>query len=87
MLFFMFLKFCRRFPKRVYVSLPDTETRAALLRRLLERHGAPLATSELIRLAHLTDGYSGSDLTALAKDAALGPIRGMIFFETINIFL
>ncbi|XP_077296769.1 spastin isoform X12 [Arctopsyche grandis] len=65
----------RRFPKRVYVSLPDTETRAALLRRLLERHGAPLATSELLRLSHLTDGYSGSDLTALAKDAALGPIR------------
>jgi len=24
----------------------------------------------------LTDGYSSSDLTSLAKDAALGPIRG-----------
>lgn len=24
-----------------------------------------------------TEGYSGSDLTALAKDAALGPIRGL----------
>ena len=23
-----------------------------------------------------TEGYSGSDLTALARDAALGPIRG-----------
>lgn len=25
----------------------------------------------------LTEGYSGSDLTSLAKDAALGPIRGV----------
>ena len=26
----------------------------------------------------LTDSYSGSDLTSLAKDAALGPIRGKL---------
>lgn len=66
----------RRFPKRVYVSLPDAPTRAQLLRRLLQRGGGPgLADDELRRLAALTDGYSGSDLTALAKDAALGPIR------------
>ena len=25
----------------------------------------------------LAEGYSGSDLNALAKDAALGPIRGI----------
>jgi len=27
-------------------------------------------------LDRLTEGYSSSDLTSLAKDAALGPIRG-----------
>ncbi|XP_054725231.1 spastin isoform X2 [Anastrepha obliqua] len=65
----------RRFTKRVYVSLPDLETRELLLSRLLEKQGSPLGTEALRRLAKLTDGYSGSDLTALAKDAALEPIR------------
>ncbi|XP_075157040.1 spastin isoform X2 [Haematobia irritans] len=65
----------RRFTKRVYVSLPDIETRELLLRRLLQKQGSPLDTDALKRLAKLTEGYSGSDLTALAKDAALEPIR------------
>ncbi|XP_028165915.1 spastin isoform X2 [Ostrinia furnacalis] len=67
----------RRFPKRVYVSLPDLRTRDSLLRRVLARGAAAssLSDDELARLAALTDGYSGSDLTALCRDAALGPIR------------
>ncbi|XP_056632570.1 spastin isoform X2 [Diorhabda sublineata] len=65
----------RRFPKRVYVSLPNLDTRAKLLKKLLAKQGCTLTQQELKRLATLTDGYSGSDLTALAKDAALGPIR------------
>lgn len=65
----------RRFTKRVYVALPDLETRELLLRRLLQKQGSPLDTDALKRLAKLTEGYSGSDLTALAKDAALEPIR------------
>ncbi|XP_050666026.1 spastin isoform X3 [Leptidea sinapis] len=67
----------RRFPKRVYVTLPDVRTRDALLRRVLTRGAAAstLSDHELARLAALTDGYSGSDLTALCRDAALGPIR------------
>lgn len=66
----------RRFPKRIYVALPDQSTREVLLRRLLEKQGSPLNDSTLHKLASMTDGYSGSDLTALAKDAALEPIRG-----------
>ncbi|XP_072026839.1 spastin-like isoform X1 [Amphiura filiformis] len=65
----------RRFVKRVYVTMPDAETRRHLLNRLLAKHHNPLTEAELDRLADLTSGYSGSDLTALAKDAALGPIR------------
>jgi len=65
----------RRFPKRVYVTLPDLDTRSQLLKKLLAKQGCSLSQAEMKRLATLTEGYSGSDLTALAKDAALGPIR------------
>ncbi|XP_038140078.1 spastin isoform X1 [Cyprinodon tularosa] len=65
----------RRFAKRVYVSLPDEKTRCTLLKNLLGKHGNPLNDRELSQLGKVTAGYSGSDLTSLAKDAALGPIR------------
>lgn len=34
-----------------------------------------MSSREMDVLAGLTEGYSGSDLTSLAKDAALAPIR------------
>ena len=42
------------------------------------------------QIAQLTSGYSGSDLAALARDAAYGPIRWLCFFPPLtpsNIFL
>lgn len=69
----------RRFPKRIYVRLPDAVTRMVLLTKLLSKHNNPLCEKQLSKLADLTDSYSSSDLTALAKDAALGPIRGNYF--------
>ncbi|XP_044045291.1 spastin isoform X2 [Siniperca chuatsi] len=65
----------RRFAKRVFVALPAEETRFKLLKNLLGKHGNPLTHRELSQLARMTEGYSGSDLTSLAKDASLGPIR------------
>jgi len=64
----------RRMPKRVYVPLPDPESRAALIKHLLKDQ-ASLSAAEFKRLVRGTEGYSGSDLAALCKDAALGPIR------------
>lgn len=57
----------RRFPKRVYVTLPDFDTRISLLSSLLQKQSSPLNGDELKNLARMTEGYSGSDLTALAR--------------------
>lgn len=68
----------RRFTKRVYVTLPDLATREHLIQSLLAKQGCQLPSDIVRNLAVYTDGYSGSDLTALAKDAALEPIRGRL---------
>lgn len=67
----------RRFSKRIYVTLPDHNTRKHLIQMLVNKQKSSLSEKELDALAKLTQGYSGSDLTALAKDAALAPIRGI----------
>ncbi|KAF9403061.1 hypothetical protein BGZ94_004726 [Podila epigama] len=65
----------RRFVKRIYIPLPEEETRKSLLKKLLQGQDYELSESEFQKLVQQTEGYSGSDLTALAKDAALGPLR------------
>ncbi|KJR79915.1 uncharacterized protein SPSK_00410 [Sporothrix schenckii 1099-18] len=67
----------RRFVRRQYIPLPETETRAVQLRTLLGQQKHSLTEPDIQRLVELTDGFSGSDITALAKDAAMGPLRSL----------
>ncbi|KAJ3152569.1 hypothetical protein HDU89_001262 [Geranomyces variabilis] len=67
----------RRLVKRIYIPLPEPATRAALIDHLLtgQKHG--LSRPDIAQLLRLTEGYSGSDITALAREASLGPIRDL----------
>ncbi|CAF1042175.1 unnamed protein product [Rotaria sordida] len=65
----------RRFPRRIYIQLPDSRTRKHLLKHLLSKQEHSLTSSDFEWIANETHNYSGSDLTALAKDAAMGPVR------------
>ncbi|KAI9685364.1 MAG: hypothetical protein M1822_004495 [Bathelium mastoideum] len=67
----------RRFVRRQYIPLPEDHVRALQLRTLLSHQTHGLSEEELGRLVELTDGFSGSDMTALAKDAAMGPLRSL----------
>ncbi|OWP05151.1 AAA family ATPase [Marssonina coronariae] len=67
----------RRFVRRQYIPLPEDETRATQLRTLLGHQKHSLNEDDIQRLVQLTDGFSGSDITALAKDAAMGPLRSL----------
>lgn len=57
------------------VPLPDEKSRESLIRHLLGSQKYSISSREMATIVKLTDGYSGSDLKALCKDAAMGPIR------------
>jgi len=71
----------RRLPKRLYVPLPCRGARCALLRRQLSKHNeglgltGGLSSAEMEAVAARTEGFSGSDLQQLLREAAMGPVR------------
>ncbi|KAL6851988.1 AAA domain-containing protein [Trichoderma novae-zelandiae] len=67
----------RRFVRRQYIPLPEPQTRETHLRTLLRQQNHSLTDADIKKLVQLTDGFSGSDITALAKDAAMGPLRSL----------
>lgn len=67
----------RRFAKRVYIPLPERETRKMQLRKLLELQNHTLLDADFESLTNMTEGFSGSDITLLAKDSAMGPLRDL----------
>ncbi|RDW28996.1 hypothetical protein B0I72DRAFT_135565 [Yarrowia lipolytica] len=67
----------RRFVRRQYIPLPEIETREAQFTKLLAAQRTNLSEEERKGLLQLTEGFSGSDITALTKDAAMGPLRAL----------
>ncbi|KAI5646489.1 ATPase family associated with various cellular activities (AAA) domain-containing protein [Phthorimaea operculella] len=69
--------FRRRFEKRIYIGLPDEATRVRLLKLCL-RDVILDDDVDLPELATRLDGYSGSDICNLCRDAAMMTMRRKI---------
>ncbi|KAF9731440.1 hypothetical protein PMIN02_008262 [Paraphaeosphaeria minitans] len=67
----------RRFVRRQYIPLPEGHVRKSQVQTLMSHQKHELSGADLDRLIQLTYGFSGSDITALAKDAAMGPLRSL----------
>ncbi|RAL09630.1 putative AAA family ATPase [Aspergillus homomorphus CBS 101889] len=67
----------RRFVRRQYIPLPEHHVREQQLRKLLSHQIHELTDEDIEVLVQVTEGFSGSDMTALAKDAAMGPLRNL----------
>ena len=71
----------RRLTKRIYIPLPCVDARVALIESLLSSGGQrhSLGPPEIDGLARILEGYSGSDISAVVKDAALATLREIPF--------
>jgi len=65
----------RRFEKRVYIPLPEKQARKILFKLHLGDTPSSLTEQDFELLAEHTEGYSGSDISSLVKDALMEPIR------------
>jgi len=63
-----------RFDREIEIPLPDKEGRLEILQ--IHTRGVPLADDvDLVKLAEMTHGYTGADLAALVREAALNALK------------
>ncbi|EFC41998.1 predicted protein [Naegleria gruberi] len=65
----------RRFEKRIYVPLPTQESRREIIKHNLRNTPNSLIEENFQKIAELTDGYSGSDLSVVIRQAIMEPLR------------
>jgi len=73
----------RRFQKRILIPLPDFPARAKMFE--IHTRGIDLAEDvDFNELAGLTEGYTGSDVSVICREALMLPIRDLNFEQLIN---
>ncbi|EKM60596.1 uncharacterized protein PHACADRAFT_246626 [Phanerochaete carnosa HHB-10118-sp] len=65
----------RRFEKRIHIPLPGLEARKQMFILHIGDTPNELTQKDLKLLAEKTDGYSGSDIAVVVRDALMQPIR------------
>lgn len=74
----------RRFPKRVHVGLPNAAAREAMLRDGIAHH-AQLSEHEYADLVCLCEGFSGSDLANVIREALMQPMHKLLQATDITV--
>ena len=82
--------FIRRLSKRLYIPLPNKESRKQLIMNVLrkerEKNSKYDITEEDIDLiVNMTKGYSGSDMINVCREAAMMPIRTIVDIEDVKV--
>lgn len=65
----------RRFERKVYIPLPDIESRTTMFQLNVGDTPCSLTPQDYRLLAEMTNGYSGHDVAVAVRDALMQPIR------------
>ncbi|KAJ3308143.1 Fidgetin-like protein 1, partial [Blyttiomyces sp. JEL0837] len=65
----------RRFRKKLYIPLPESEARHRIVNNLLGQMNHSLTEGDIKKIIEKTEGYSGSDMDGLVREASMGPVR------------
>lgn len=65
----------RRFEKRVYIALPEPQARALMFKLNLGDTPNELRDEDFRALGERAEGYSGSDIAVVVREALMEPLR------------
>ncbi len=65
----------RRFQKRIYIPLPDPKAREVLYKLAIGDTSNTLEKKDFKNLGKASEGFSGSDISAIVQDALMMPLR------------
>jgi len=68
----------RRFEKRIYIPLPGPEARKHMFQLHVGTTPCELTQQDYRQLAEGTEGYSGSDIAIVVRDALMQPVRKVL---------
>lgn len=65
----------RRFQRRVHINLPDVAARMKMFMLAVGSTTCTLTQADIRKLAAMSEGYSGSDISIAVQDALMQPVR------------
>ncbi|WVF71097.1 hypothetical protein IAT40_005894 [Kwoniella sp. CBS 6097] len=68
----------RRFEKRIYIPLPDVQARRRMFELNVGTTPHGMSPKDFMTLAEQTEGYSGSDIAVIVRDALMQPVRKVL---------
>jgi len=68
----------RRFEKRIYIPLPGPDARKRMFELNVGTTPCEMSQADYRELADMTNGYSGSDVAVIVRDALMQPVRKVL---------